>query len=484
MLAMPEINCIKLLRNQKSLSINGISKTLGINWRTAKKYADGENLPEEKQVQKTGMMYEDNWGEIVGDWLWEDEKLKKKQRRTNKKIYQDLVAMDFPGSYRTVCYFIKEWREGREDLEEETKDKNSERLEHPPAEAQLDFGLMEAVKDGKFVDVHCLVMSLPFSNAAYAIPLPGENQECFLHGMKTIFSQLDGVPRTIRIDNLKAAVIKPRGHHEETVFTDEFLRFASHYGFTPQACNPRAGNEKGNVENKVGYVRYNFITPAPVMEDLTHLSGVLKGHLEKDRDRIHYKKQVPIKDLLEEERQYLLALPETDYPVFKKETAKANKYGEIAVDQTKIYIPKGYNYSQLSVVKYWGRFKVLSPHGEILFEDFRPYMHRKRKIPWEGILRGWLTKPRAVPYSRFAPYLPGRIREYLAITDLSLRKDRLKWLIAQLITRDMEEINEHFYDLLGEQTEDTEHMIAHPYDVDWTKYDQLQRTSQIGGEAG
>lgn len=146
----------------------------------AKKYADGEDLPKEKALKKEGMMHEEQWGEIVVDWLWEDEKLKKKQRRTNKKMFQDLRDMEFPGSYRTVCYFIEEWREGREDLEEETRDKNAERLEHPPGEAQLDFGLMEVVKEGKYMDIYARILSLPFSNAAYAIPLPGENQECFL----------------------------------------------------------------------------------------------------------------------------------------------------------------------------------------------------------------------------------------------------------------------------------------------------------------
>ncbi len=32
-------------------------------------------------------MYKEKWGKIVADWLWEDQKLKKKQRRTNKKIF-------------------------------------------------------------------------------------------------------------------------------------------------------------------------------------------------------------------------------------------------------------------------------------------------------------------------------------------------------------------------------------------------------------
>lgn len=46
MLAMSDINCIKHLRNNKGLSITNIQRTLNINWRTAKKYADREQLPE------------------------------------------------------------------------------------------------------------------------------------------------------------------------------------------------------------------------------------------------------------------------------------------------------------------------------------------------------------------------------------------------------------------------------------------------------
>lgn len=105
MLAMSEVNCIKLLRNRKSLSINEISKTLGINWRTAKKYADDDQVPKEMVKKKSGMMYEENWGEIVSDWLGEDEKLKKKLRRTNKKIFNDLVKMGFTGSYKNPLLF-------------------------------------------------------------------------------------------------------------------------------------------------------------------------------------------------------------------------------------------------------------------------------------------------------------------------------------------------------------------------------------------
>lgn len=54
MLAMSEINCIKTLRNEKGLSISKIAETMNVNWRTAKKYGDGDQLPQEKSILKKG----------------------------------------------------------------------------------------------------------------------------------------------------------------------------------------------------------------------------------------------------------------------------------------------------------------------------------------------------------------------------------------------------------------------------------------------
>src|SRR5699024_902096 len=321
MLTMPEINSIKCLRNDKSLSVNAIAQIHNINWRTAKKYADGEQIPKEKAKKRKGMMYEEKWGEVVSDWLLEDQKLKKKSRRTNMTLFKGLQEMGFSGSYRTVCNFVQEWNDGRNQTEDEERDKNYERLSHPPAEAQLDFGLMEAVKDGKYIDIHSLVLTLPFSNSAFAIPLPGENQECLLYGMTRIFKQLGGVPKKIRIDNMKTAVVKPRRNSTDTVFTNEFIQFANFFGFEPQACNAYSGHEKGNVENKVGYIRYHFSTPAPLITDLEHLTQLLEVELTKDRYRKHYEKHRLINELLEEEHQYLWALPDEEYPVFKEEKA-------------------------------------------------------------------------------------------------------------------------------------------------------------------
>lgn len=102
-----------------------------------------------------------------------------------------------------------------------------------------------------------------------------------------------------------------------------------HYGFETQVCNPRSGNEKGSMENKVGYVRYNFFSSTPIMKYFASFNEALAVELSHDRERIHYEKHVIINDLWNTEKTDLLALPDTDYPVFKEIEVKANKYNEI-----------------------------------------------------------------------------------------------------------------------------------------------------------
>ena len=85
---------------------------------------------------------------------------------------------------------------------------------------------------------------------------------------------------------------------------------------------------------------------------MDYFGQLLELQLGDDRNRIHYDKQRTINELAEEEHQYLVVLSEEDYPVFKEEQVKASKYYEIVVGKTKAYVPKGYNYPKLNIIKY------------------------------------------------------------------------------------------------------------------------------------
>lgn len=461
---MTDIKTIKNLRNNHDKSINEISDTLGINWRTAKKYADNAILPEEKIPKKSGMMYDEGWGDIVSLWLEEDYRLTKKKRRTNKNYYKSLKGLGFLGSYRTVCNFVQEWKSTHHN---DLPSAGYERLEHPPAEAQLDFGTMEVEHEGSFKDVKALVLSTPYSNAGFAVALPSENQECLLTGMKQLFNQMGCVPRKIRIDNMTTAVVKPKSKFEDPILTDEFQQFAMHYGFEVQVCNPASGHEKGSVENKVGYVRYNFFSETPRMKDFTSLNHDLEEKMIEKRQEKHYEKIQIIESLWQEEKQVCLALPDEDYPVFKEIMVRANKLNEIKLDNTFIHIHNSWRHGNLYAYLTWDKYRIVTQNGELIQEDFRSYLYKKRTIDWHTILKDWKQRLSKITYSRYWKYLPGRIQAYLRIDDFRLLYQRINRLLELLVNHTMVEVNERFYELV---TEENEESIS---DVNWQGYDAL-----------
>ncbi|WP_139367992.1 IS21 family transposase [Priestia abyssalis] len=445
MLAMPEINYIKHLRENEDLSITEIVRRTGENWRTIKKYADGEVPYQTLTFNKRGMMYEEGFGEIIDYWLEEDIKLKKKDRRTNKKMFEQLRdEYSFRGSYRTVCEYIQH----RRPAIKEEKMTRYERLEHPPGEAQVDFGNMTVVKDGAYKDIKTLVLSFPYSNAGFAYPLPAENSECFLEGLKQLFKQAGGVPTHLRIDNLTAAVVAI-GKGDKRTYTDSFLRFQSHYGFEVQACNPASGHEKGNVEKKVDYTRNNLFVTPPEMEDFSQLANWLQVKMQEDQNRVHYEKGVDIKELWAEDQKQLKVLPISDLPIYSVHSCSINKYGEISVDGEKFTIYKGKIKHSLVIKKEWNSFTCFTSDGEIIYEESRPYMNTTRAIPWNDILGDWERKPRAVKYSRFFKYLPERVRLYLTIKpdEIKTRVRGLKILLEKHTLKaihELLEVENHF----------------------------------------
>ena len=136
-------------------------------------------------------------------------------------------------------------------------------------------------------------------------------------------------------------------------------------------------------------------------------------------------------------------------PNFKKVEAKLNRYHEMKLDQTVIHIPKAYGYSQLTVVLTWNKFKVLTPHGEILMNEYRPYMNKKID-PMGDIMKQWSNKLNVVSYSRYW-VLACTPSNYLAIDNNHLKYRRIKQLLSLLATYDIQQINEQFYELVVQE---------------------------------
>jgi len=132
------------------------------------------------------------------------------------------------------------------------------RLETFPGEqAQVDWAHFGYVMVGRARRaLSCFVMTLSYSRALYLEFFFDQTMENFLRGHVRAFQTWGGQPRTILYDNLKSAVLERRGIQIQ--FHPRLLELSGHYHFAPQACQVRAGNQKGRVERAIRYVRDSF----------------------------------------------------------------------------------------------------------------------------------------------------------------------------------------------------------------------------------
>ncbi len=192
-----------------------------------------------------------------------------------------------------------------------------------PGTAQVDFGTAPFKYQSEIIELPYLVMSFPFSNCFYFQVFPSENTECLLEGLQRMFRHMEGVPHTIRFDNLSPAVKKILAKGEREL-TDTFERFVLHYGFAYEFCNPGKGNEKGHVEAMVKYVRNNFLLPENTILNLDQFNHTLWSMAEGDRERNHYQKGHLQSELYKEDQENWLMLPEKTFECAYYQETKAD----------------------------------------------------------------------------------------------------------------------------------------------------------------
>ncbi|WP_434060167.1 hypothetical protein [Peribacillus simplex] len=150
---MAEINYIRHEANKKDRNYSEISKRLGRDPRTVKKYAEQEDFsPEVKPKQDRPSPVMDPFKKIVDEWILEDFKQKKKFRRTAKRMWEQLKEeFDFNGSDRTVRNYVSN---RKKELVNEAN-QAALPLESKAGSAQVDFG--EAPFNYQGEEIHCRI---------------------------------------------------------------------------------------------------------------------------------------------------------------------------------------------------------------------------------------------------------------------------------------------------------------------------------------
>jgi transposase len=353
-------------------------------------------------------LVDDGHARIVDGWLTADLRLSVKQRHTARRVYERLVAEHgFTGGYSSVQRWVKRWRE-----EHRREAEGYAELEWAPGCAQVDFGQARAVVAGVERTVHFLVVSFPYSNMRYVVALPGESAECVCHGLTLIFARAGMVPRVLVFDN--ATGVGHRNKDGSVTQTRLFSLFCAHYGFETRFCNPYSGNEKGSVENAVGFVRRNLMVPVPSAEGWDALSAAWLESCDRIAERDHYRENVPIVSLFQIELERMLALPRVVFDACDWREAKADKTGAVTVDSNRYLAGPRWHSMRLNIgVRALG-IELRSPDGEPIVMFERIWGHDPRtQIDPMSLLAIIARKPRAWGESPIRGDFPENVRNLL-----------------------------------------------------------------------
>ena len=421
MLNMSQVNNIRDLA-RSGYRISEISRKTGKDRKTIQKYLEKDDFSPQPPVTKETKSILDPYKPTIGDWLEEDKQHWSKQHHTAKRVHERLRDEEgFTGSYSVVQRYMKKLRkEARDEQGKGTQD-----LVWEPGEAQADFGEADFNESTRCIRRKYLTLSFPYSNDGFLQVFGGETAECVCQGLKDIFEYIGGVPTRIVFDNATGV---GRRIKEKVIETELFSRFRAQYGFQVTFCNPDAGHEKGNVENKVGTERRNLFVPVPTYHTMEEYNKSLLPEHEKKASEIHYKKGVLISELFEEDKKALLPLPRKPFDVCRYDYFKADGYGKVCIDAKHHYSTKPENNGERVLVGIRAHYiDILNPDGSLLVRHRREYGEKRTDTMDYSTSLAVLSKNSgAWMNSGVRLDMPDALRAYLDSQEKSIRKSHLK----------------------------------------------------------
>lgn len=359
------------------LTMNMIASKLGIHHNTVKEALETEKF-NARIVFRPSMV--DPFVDFIVKVLEDFPKIR------STRLHQMLYDRGFRGSVQQLRRRVKM-------LRPKVKRAYLPQTKFPGEEAQVDWAHFGTLKVGDAVrKLSLFIMVLAFSRLIYARFVFEQTLESFLSCHVRAFRALQGVPRVLRMDNLKAAVIERYG--AAIRYHPSLLEMAGYYCFRPFACNPYAGNEKGRCERQIRHIRDNF-WPARHFRTIEDANRQLADWLVRANDRPwpdDDKRRVI--DVWEEEKPKLLALPEHDFAVTVRHPVRSGKMPFVRFDLNDYSIPYPLVREPLTLVPSENEVRIFNGKDEIAHH--RRSYDRGKRIKNEAHFKGlYETKPGA-----------------------------------------------------------------------------------------
>lgn len=322
---------VKTLK-RKGKSANQIAEILGMDRKTVLKILKGPTEPPTQKRNRDSAV--DTYADQIKQWI---------ARGTPVKRMLELAREGDPPYVGSRSEFYNQVGKIRAELKAAEQEVFVRFGSLPGEYCQIDWG---EIRNFPFTKIppatrYFFCARLKFSGVTYVSFESDTRLETLIRCMLRAFEHFGGVPWTCVFDNMKTVTVG-RDERHRPIWNETFLKFMVELESHPLACWPESPNQKGSVENLVGWVRSNFIPERTFADDqdlqtqlgrwLERVTGEVSGvHGQIPRDvweQFERPKLIPLATGVSE---YGLAFP-----------VKAGSESLVHIDSNRYSVPVGY----------------------------------------------------------------------------------------------------------------------------------------------
>ena len=144
-----------------------------------------------------------------------------------------------------------------------------------------------------------------------------------------------------------------------------FGALQSHYVFEDRYGRPGKGNDKGKVEEMVGYARRTFMVPYPRAHDFVALNALFEDRCRARQSKILRGNITSIGERLAADQDAFQELPPTPFDACDKRSGRVTSQALVRYKNTDYSVPVAYAHRDVMVRAYVDEIVIMSGAEEI-----------------------------------------------------------------------------------------------------------------------